>query len=545
MAPVEAAAAPSEAPVAACRTAPDAAVSCATTSEGGDEAGPNAAPSATGMRSSASQGSLPGWLSTLMLFSPQASVAMSVAMTQQQEEEVFLDRGDDAAAAGSTTAVGAKPTVLEHSPRRAEHAPRRAGSEPYTGRPRAGSELPCALDLSHSMGGREMPCALDLAMAANALVDVRLHARLQAERLGAMGGVGSRRVGHPGAAAGAMGGVGSRRGHPGLVIQPPPAPPAIAAALDGPSPLSNGGSGSNSPQHRLTPKGLLDRLTSSSQNTPRGAQHSTATSPSSRTSAAARASVAAQLSPPTERFDANPDLVAMRSKRSPVSTERERADGTGTSLAGSPPGAHHGASSVAARPGAAGIDDLLFYLRRNEQLLQQQREQLLERNAELRAELGARGIVAPLHVASYQQLEVGVHASVHTAASQLEAYDAILDVAAMEHALGKGWTLHLSPLARTRGKLIGGEQSPQSPQSPQGRSGEIRGEQSPQRQPSHGTSNLGTTATANFAREGPLKGTGTRSRFCSKEVAGGRETAEEKGGRETAEEEMEAQHHLL
>jgi hypothetical protein len=56
MAPV---AAPVMAPVAACRTAPDAAVSCAAASESGDEAGPNAAPSATGVRSSASQGSLP------------------------------------------------------------------------------------------------------------------------------------------------------------------------------------------------------------------------------------------------------------------------------------------------------------------------------------------------------------------------------------------------------------------------------------------------------------------------------------------------------
>jgi hypothetical protein len=96
-------------------------------------------------------------------------------------------------------------------------------------------------------------------------------------------------------------------------------------------------------------------------------------------------------------------------------------------------------------------------------------------------------------VASYQQLEVGVQSSVHTAASQLEAYDAILDVAAMEHALGKGWTLRLSPLACTRGKLI-------------------RGEQSPRRKSSHGTSNLGTTATANFALEGPRAGgAGTRS----------------------------------
>jgi HSP20 family molecular chaperone IbpA len=185
---------------------------------------------------------------------------------------------------------------------------------------------------------------------------------------------------------------------------------------------------------------------------------------------------------------------------------------------------------VAARPGAAGIDDLLFYLRRNEQLLQQQREQLLERNAELRAELGARGIVAPLHVASYQQLEVGVQSSVHTAASQLEAYDAILDVAAMEHALGKGWTLRLSPLACTRGKLI-------------------RGEQSPRRKSSHGTSNLATTATANFALEGALAGgAGARSGRRSREVAqekGGREAgsrgvAQEKGGREAAEEGTEA-----
>ena len=78
------------------------------------------------------------------------------------------------------------------------------------------------------------------------------------------------------------------------------------------------------------------------------------------------------------------------------------------------------------------------------------------RNAELRAELAARGVVAPLNVASYHQLEVGVR----TAASQLEAYDAILDVAAMEHALGKGWTLRLSPLA-IRGATFWTQQQPQ------------------------------------------------------------------------------------
>jgi HSP20 family molecular chaperone IbpA len=457
---------------------------------------------------------MPSWLSTLMLFSPQASVAMSVAMTQQQQEplteqaqspspKTSVEVAAHVAGVPLNTALS---TVLSTALSTASHSMR-------------GQEFPCA---QHGAGGasvREVPCALDLAMAANALVDARLHAMPQAEWLGAIGGI-----------------LPKCRRLPYLVSPPPPAPPAIAAALGGTSLLSNGGSGSNSPQHRLTPKGLLDRLTSSSQGTPRGAQHSaqhsTATSPSSRTSAAAGASVAAPLSPPTERFDANPDLVAMRSKRAPVSTERcperERADGTGTSLAGSPPGAHHGASSVAARPGAAGIDDLLFYLRRNEQLLQQQREQLLERNAELRAELGARGVVAPLHVASYQQLEVGVQSSVHTAASQLEAYDAILDVAAMEHALGKGWTLRLSPLACTRGKLI-------------------RGEQSPRRKSSHGTSNLATTATANFALDGPLAGgAGARSGRRSREVAqekggreaGSREVAQEKGGREAGSREV-------
>ena len=39
-----------------------------------------------------------------------------------------------------------------------------------------------------------------------------------------------------------------------------------------------------------------------------------------------------------------------------------------------------------------------MYLRRNEHLLKQRREQLVKRNVELRAELGAKGVRAPVGV---------------------------------------------------------------------------------------------------------------------------------------------------
>ena len=136
---------------------------------------------------------MPSWLSTLMLFSPQASVAMSVAMTQQQQEPLTEQAQSSSPNTSVEVAAHVAGVPLNTALSTASHSMR-------------GQEFPCA---QHGAGGasvREVPCALDLAMAANALVDARLHAMPQAEWLGAIGGVGS------------------RRRLPYLVSPPPPAP---------------------------------------------------------------------------------------------------------------------------------------------------------------------------------------------------------------------------------------------------------------------------------------------------------------------------------
>ena len=234
--------------------------------------------------------SQPSWLSTLTLFSATAAVAMSQAqMSQVQMAAEAAAEEAEAEAAVAAQAVEAEAlanVVIEDEI------------------PAAGRRLQALAAMQtevQATGSRRDLQALAAAQAAAQAEADRLRARLEATRA---------------ATAAAEAHEHARLVHGGSPARPP-----------------------------CTPKAILDRLaaTGGSGGLP---GLPTYVSPGSQ---APRANREAD-GPEAEQYYANPDLVALRSKRSPGGDARASSAGD------------------AAKKGAAGIDELLFYLRRNEQV---------------------------------------------------------------------------------------------------------------------------------------------------------------------------------